>query len=60
LWQLLNRQIVVILENMDPEVAQRKCRTPDPKTIEWLAEDYVRHLQHHIHQVLDLEPYAYR
>lgn len=59
LWQLLNKHIVVILKNTSPEMAQRTCQTQDLHTIEWLAEDYVKHLRHHLHQVLDLEPVAY-
>ena len=59
LWQLLNKHIVVILKNISPEMAKRTCQTQDLHTIEWLADDYVKHLRHHLHQVLDLEPVAY-
>jgi len=59
LWYLMNRQIVGILQNTSAEAAQRTCSTGDAHTIEWLAEDYVKHLKHHIHQVLELEPFAY-
>ena len=57
LWQLLNKHLAVILKNMTPEMLQRQCKTENLHTLEWLAEDYVRHLRHHLHQVLDLEPY---
>jgi hypothetical protein len=59
LWQLLNKHIGVILKNTSVEMAQRKCRTESLHTIEWLAQDYIKHLRHHMHQVLDLEPVAY-
>ena len=59
LWQLLNKHIAVILKNTPPEMAQRICQTQGLHTIEWLAEDYVKHLKYHLHQVLDLEPVAY-
>jgi hypothetical protein len=59
LWYLLNKHIVAILKNMSNEVAQRKCFTREAHTIEWLATDYIKHLRHHLHQVLDLEPVAY-
>ena len=59
LWYLLNKQIVGILQNTSAETARRTCSTGDIHTIEWLAEDYIKHLQHHVHQVLDLEPVAY-
>ncbi|MEI9909341.1 MAG: DinB family protein [Bacteroidota bacterium] len=59
LWQLLNKHIVAILKNTSVEMAQRKCRTESLQTIEWLAQDYIKHLRHHLHQVLELEPVAY-
>ena len=27
--------------------------------VHWLAADYIKHLRHHIHQVLDLTPVTY-
>ena len=59
LWYLLNRQMVNALENTSTEAAQHTCNTGNTHTIEWLAEDYIRHLNHHMHQVLELEPFAY-
>lgn len=59
LWYLLNKHICHILENISPGNAQRKCRSENSHTIEWLAADYIKHLRHHAHQVLDLEPVAY-
>ncbi|TMI75426.1 MAG: DinB family protein [Bacteroidetes bacterium] len=60
LWYLLNKHIVIILKNMTPETMQRSCQTESLHTIDWLAKDYVRHLRHHLHQVLDLEPVDHR
>lgn len=59
LWYLLNKQASVILQNTSAEMAQRNCHTQELHTIEWLAVDYIKHLRHHIHQVLDLDPVAY-
>jgi len=59
LWYLLNKQIISILQNTSDGTAQRTCSTGDIHTIEWLAEDYIKHLKHHVHQVLDLQPVAY-
>ena len=59
LWQLLNRQIVFVLKNISAEMSQRICITGASYTIEWLAQDYLKHLKHHLHQVLNLEPFAY-
>ena len=57
LWYLLNKQIISVLTNIPGEVNQRICNTS--YTIEWLAQDYIKHLKHHMHQVLKLEPVAY-
>ena len=59
LWYLLNKHISIILKNIPSEMAQRKCQTEDLHTLEWLAQDYLIHLMHHLHQVLELEPIAY-
>jgi DinB superfamily len=59
LWYLLNKHIVVILKRMSPEIMQRSCQTEKQHTLDWLAQDYLRHMLHHLHQVLDLEPVAY-
>ena len=59
LWHLLNKQICFILKNTNDEVSQRLSETGSVHSIDWLATDYIKHLQHHLHQVLDLEPVAY-
>lgn len=59
LWYLLNKQVCHILLNTPVAMYQRTCQTEMLHTIEWLATDYVKHLQHHLHVILDLEPIAY-
>lgn len=59
LWYFQNRQIVYILQNLPQDAGNRICQTEAIHTIEWLASDYIRHLQHHLHQVLELEPVPY-
>ena len=59
LWQLLNKHFAVIIKNTPAEMLQRKCQTESLHTLEWIAQDYIKHLRHHLHQVLDLEPVAY-
>jgi hypothetical protein len=59
LWYLLNWQISEILKNMSPEAAQQTCMTQELHTLEWLANDYIKHLLHHLNQVLELEPVPY-
>lgn len=63
LWLLLNQQIVQVLEKMSPEASQRLCDTgrekPELHTLEWLADDYIKHVLHHLHHLLELEPVSY-
>jgi hypothetical protein len=59
LWTLLNRHACVILKNIPAGVEKRECLTGTLHTIEWLAEDYNKHLLHHLHQILNMEPVAY-
>jgi hypothetical protein len=59
LWHLLNKHLVVILKNMQPEMLKRTCKTESDHTLEWLAADYVKHLRHHLNQVLEIDPVPY-
>ena len=59
LWNLLNKQICTILTNSSEEALQRTCQTEALHTIEWMAKDYMMHLKHHLHQILNLSPVAY-
>lgn len=59
LWYLLNKHICQILKFMPPEMAKRQAETQELHTLEWLARDYIKHLLHHLHQVLNLEPIPY-
>ena len=59
LWYLANKHICQVLRNITPEMAGRKVQTEEVHTVQWLAQDYIRHLLHHLYQVLDLEPITY-
>ena len=59
LWVLLNKHICIILKNTSVEKANRLVLTQDLHSILWLAADYNKHLLHHLHHVLELEPAAY-
>ncbi|MEQ1588076.1 MAG: DinB family protein [Cyclobacteriaceae bacterium] len=56
LWRLINERIVATLKNMPPEYYARACNTgkqsPSIHTIQWLASDYVKHLKHHLNQII--------
>jgi len=53
LWTSLNLHICRILENMSAENYDRLCDSGDPelRTLQWLAEDYVQHMLHHLKQL---------
>ena len=59
LWTLLNKHACVILKNIPAGVEQKECLAGTLHTIEWLAQDYNKHLLHHLHQVLNMEPVPY-
>ena len=59
LWYLLNKQICHILKNTPSTMYQRTSQTEALHTIEWLAADYVKHLKHHLHIILNLEAVVY-
>jgi len=52
LWRLLNERICAVLENMPEEHYTRQCNTGALHTLQWLAEDYVKHMKHHINQII--------
>ena len=56
LWKLINRQIGSILRNMPEQNYNRQCDTGNESvnlhTLQWLAEDYVKHMKHHLNQII--------
>ncbi|HEY4322559.1 MAG TPA: DinB family protein [Mucilaginibacter sp.] len=55
LWQLLNKQIFRVLKNYPPERLQANCDNSKTMislhSVEWLAQDYVDHMKHHLKQI---------
>jgi hypothetical protein len=55
LWEQLNGQIIHVLEKYPPDRLQAKCDNSKTEvslhTVEWLAQDYVDHMIHHLKQV---------
>ena len=49
LWQLINKQIVTVLNNYPPERWQATC---NDHTVEFLANDYIDHMCHHLNQII--------
>lgn len=60
LWKMLNLQIIHVLDHYPPERMQAKCDNGKTevtlRTVEWLAQDYLVHLQHHLTQIRINEP----
>lgn len=56
LWSLLNERICDILSAMPKTHYYKECNigkvTPQLHSLKWLAEDYIKHLKHHLNQIL--------
>lgn len=52
LWRMLNERIAVVLEHMPEENYTKQSETSARHTLEWLAIDYVKHMKHHLNQVI--------
>jgi hypothetical protein len=56
LWRLLNRQLARTLDAMPEASWKREANTgrsePELHTLEWIADDYVKHLHHHLRKML--------
>ena len=55
LWEQLNRHVVHVMANVPPNRLSALCVIGDhePVTLEWLMNDYVRHLRHHLNQIFN-------
>src|SRR6185369_7963520 len=55
-WKLINDQICRVLSGMDPANYSRQADTGKQDvnlhTLQFLAEDYVKHMKHHINQII--------
>jgi hypothetical protein len=53
LWAAYNLQLAHLLGHANPAAAIHTWRTPDGDvvTLAWVAEDYVRHMRHHLAQI---------
>ena len=54
-WTTYNRHLIELLKNISQDNLIKKCDTggKENHTIEWLFDDYVRHLEHHLKQIVD-------
>ena len=53
LWSLLNQQIAYVVSNIPNEKLSYTVIIPsgESRTLEWIAIDYVDHMEHHLKQV---------
>lgn len=54
LWASYNRLLAHVLSVLPAKAAEVTCSIGEnpPATLEWIAQDYVAHLKHHLNQIL--------
>lgn len=56
LWKLINERICDVLTNMPAQNYGKEANTGKTEvklySLQWLAEDYIRHMKHHFNQVI--------
>ena len=53
-WEMYNRHIIELIRLMPSDQLAKECRMSDGNnySISWLFDDYVRHLEHHLKQII--------
>lgn len=52
LWLLLNERLLMIIGRMPADNLAKTCLVDGKDfSLEWLIEDYIRHLEHHLNQI---------
>lgn len=56
-WADLNSHLVDVMRRMPPDQLDTPCRLggSEPLTLEFLVRDYMRHMRHHLEQILNPE-----
>lgn len=54
LFKFYNIHLAHILTHLPEEHYKKECdvKNEQPVTLQWLAEDYVRHMQHHLNKII--------
>lgn len=54
-WTAYNRHLLEVVRNIPPADLCKLCDSGDPekRSIEWLFIDYVKHLEHHLEQIVE-------
>jgi hypothetical protein len=55
LWAGYNRHLAHVMARCKPDALDTPCiiEYDEPVTLEWLMNDYLDHLHHHLHQILE-------
>jgi broad specificity phosphatase PhoE len=53
-WAAYNRFLAHVMNSLPAKAAKITCNigSNPPATLEWIAQDYVEHLKHHLNQIL--------
>ena len=53
LWRLYNHHLCHVIQSVDPDALAVECRIGpgEPVTLQFLIEDYLYHLEHHLSQI---------
>lgn len=55
-WKLINKRIIAVLQQMPSKNYTLNCDTGKNQanlhSLEWLADDYVKHMKHHLNQII--------
>src|SRR5687768_9263810 len=52
LWKLMNQRICSVLQQMPASNYAKQCDSEGLHSLEWLADDYVKHMKHHLNQII--------
>ena len=54
LWAAYNRHLLHLMRHVNPDTLERRCKigNDQPVSLAFLMQDYVRHLKHHLQQIL--------
>jgi hypothetical protein len=54
-WAAYNKHLLEIARQLPLEALSRQCNigTENPVTLAYIINDYLRHLEHHLHQIAD-------
>jgi len=53
-WEAYNRHLLELIKRIPASDLSKKCRAnePEPVSLEWLIEDYVVHMEHHLKEIV--------